>query len=79
VDGQLDQILPEFRADGLANSRGIDLPEHAEGTRRSHDDQRPSFLVAERVIESARQRRQEFPLFLIVPVGLLDAAAGRAD
>jgi hypothetical protein len=79
MNGEFDEILPQFHSDRLADGRGIEVAEHAECARRSHDDQRRSFALAERDVESVSQRCQECPLFLVVPVGLLDIAAGRTD
>ena len=68
-----------FHADRLANDRGIDVAEHAECMRRSHDDQRRRFVLAARDVESVRQRRQKCPIFLVMPVGLFDVTAARSE
>ena len=75
MDRLVDVLLGDLLLHGFAERWGIGLAQHAESTWRCNEDEGAGFPVRDRPVQPLGKRDQELLLILIVPVGLVDAAA----
>ena len=76
VNRKLHEILGKFDLDGATHDGGIGLSDHAERARGCDHGQCSCFALGEPGMQAARQRRQERSLGLIMPIRLINRAAG---
>src|SRR6516162_3256131 len=72
---KLDEILVDLGAQCGAQIMGVGVAQHAQRTRRCHDDERFGSAGIHRGIEMPGKTLQEPMLGLLVPIGLLHGAA----
>src|SRR5262245_20701260 len=76
---KLDEILVNLSDQSFAHRRRIGRTDHSESARSGDDGDGVGFATRYRTVEAMRQRHQKDPFRFIMPVGLLDGAARRAD